>query len=117
MLFYHVTNELNMDKINAEGIVPAIGENSRDLGEEIERIYLFNKAEDCDSALGSWLGDCFDEDDNLTIIEIEIPLNESHLSYDGEFYESHYYGTIPPSMFTRVMNEIEFGKLCRQLSM
>jgi len=87
--FFHTTLACNKDSILTNGLVPAIGERSAELGEPIERVYLFNSEEDLDSALGSWLGDCFEEDDILATFKVILDLDTPGLKYDPEFYESY----------------------------
>ena len=68
--FYHLTPRRNLDAIKAQGLMPSIGERSEDLGEEEPRIYLFDSKQSLEDALGNWLGEEFDEDEELVALSI-----------------------------------------------
>lgn len=109
-MFYHATLKENIDSIMHQGIQPQIGENSKVIGEEIERVYLFNTLEDLINALGQWFGDLFDDDDELIIFEIEIDPKDYHLYTPDDLYESYYYQTIPPHAIKAIYDEYEIEK-------
>lgn len=68
--FYHVTTKANLNSIQKTGLTPAIGDRSADLGEDTNRIYLFDSKESVNDALGNWLGEEFDEDEELILISV-----------------------------------------------
>lgn len=68
---YHVTTDSSLEVILNEGLKPVIGARSAELGETIARVYLFPSEEDVESALGSWLGECFNEDEVLHVFEVD----------------------------------------------
>lgn len=68
--FYHLTPLRNLEAIKAAGLKPSIGERSEDLGEEEPRIYLFDSKASLEDALGGWLGEEFDEDEELAVLSI-----------------------------------------------
>jgi len=80
MIGYHVTLRENLSSILNNGLIPSIGERSSQLTEDslplesIKRVYLFPTKDDCDTALGQWLGDEFEdvEEDGLVIIEVDL---------------------------------------------
>lgn len=74
---YHVTSISNLESILKQGLIPQIGMLSA--GVEIkERIYLFPTYEDCETALGQWLGAVYDElipDEEVVSLKIKLPHN------------------------------------------
>lgn len=83
---YHVTPVENLDSILRDGLRPVIGDRSLALGEPAPRIYLFPSRDDCDTALSSWLGDCFEdvEEDGLVILAVNVEglALESEVEYE-----------------------------------
>jgi hypothetical protein len=73
--FYHVTPKDNLASILRDGLVPAIGPRSVELGETKEAVYAFPDRAFCETALSTWLGDVFDgmADDGLVILAIDSP--------------------------------------------
>lgn len=69
---YHVTPEMNLQSIRDHGLTASIGDRSEDMGEERSAVYLFPSLEDLESALGGWLGECFEEDEDLAVLEVNI---------------------------------------------
>ena len=102
--YYHVTLKENYDKIMVEGLIPQIGERANDYGEDIERIYLFPSEDDMNTALSSWLGECFDEDVELCSLLITLP--DNFPITDGEVeYEAYSYEKIEPKYITYLRDE------------
>lgn len=69
--YYHVTPADNLPSILEHGILPSIGIRSLSCNEMIHRVYCFPSKFSCENALENWLGDQFDDDDELVIIEIK----------------------------------------------
>ena len=67
---YHVTPVQNLDAILREGIKPQIGERSLELGESNPVVYLFATVTDMEDA--QWLYECFEEDEELVVLEVYI---------------------------------------------
>jgi len=93
--FYHVTKTENLKKIFKEGLIPKIGELSQIANERIERIYLFPNEFDMCIALMSWFGECFEEDEELSSLKIELP-NDFPIEEGEVEYEAYSYEIIPP---------------------
>lgn len=95
---YHVTPSKNLRSIQENGLVPSIGQRSRDLGEEREAVYLFPSREDLDNALSNWLGELFDEEEPLAILQVDV----SDIGVErGEVeYELLSFDCIPPGNIT-----------------
>lgn len=72
IIAYHVTPERNLRKIKKIGLVPQIGTNSSSYGETEGRIYLFPTSVDADNAVMNWLGDLYDEDEQLALLAVDI---------------------------------------------
>lgn len=71
--FFHVTPISNMDSILKMGLVPQIGERSKDIEEE-ELVCLFRTYEDCETALLQWLGEEFEElEEELVSLKVQLP--------------------------------------------
>lgn len=103
--YYHVTDVKNLDSILKNGLVPKIGSLSEQLGETGEpkpAIYLFTSKEACVDAMGSWLGEAYDELDEETgeesrhvVLRVELGDEEdSDEQVDEEFYEKVVYEPI-----------------------
>ena len=110
--YYHVTPIENLQSILQNGLEPRIGERSEELGEEVERIYLFHSKEDMEDALMNWLGEWFEDYLELVILELEIPDTPNSPcvitkldSSGNKFYESYCYNAIAPEYITKVYDE------------
>jgi hypothetical protein len=68
--FFHVTSATNFERIEREGLTPMIGERSEALNELAERVYLFDSRESAYDGVASWLGDEFDEDEELVLLSL-----------------------------------------------
>ncbi|NLC22400.1 MAG: hypothetical protein GX771_10920 [Halomonadaceae bacterium] len=73
---YHVTPRANLPSILQDGLEPRIGERSEALGEAAPRIYCFPTLADCNDALGQWLGDWFNDEEELHGEPIELAILE-----------------------------------------
>jgi hypothetical protein len=69
-VFYHVTLAEHVESIREHGLLPRIGERSELLGEASERVYLFDTRESAYDALGSWLGEEFEEEE---LVLLSVP--------------------------------------------
>lgn len=72
MILYHVTAARHLDAIMEEGLVPRIGERSEVMGEGEAGVYLFTSRTALDEAVMNWLGDAYEEDDDLVVLEVEL---------------------------------------------
>lgn len=101
---YHVTLAENLTSILREGLQPRIGERSAELGEEVPRVYLFPSREDCETALSSWLGECFEDVDENGLVILAIDVGGLTLDSDVE-YEMTTSGIIEPGRIASVFRE------------
>ncbi len=105
MIAYHVTTLDNYNSIFKNGLIPNIGPRSESLGELIPRIYLFPDKTTCYDALSGWLGDEFDEDDELMILQLDIKGFKTTSDVDYELAISEF---IPANRILNTYNELEF---------
>ena len=73
MPYYHVTPTVNIPRILEQGLLPQTGDRALLMNEDEDAIYMFPSREDVDNALMNWLGDEFEEDEPLSLLEIELP--------------------------------------------
>lgn len=95
---YHVTTFKNIDSILKQGLIPTIGERSQQIDEPVAAIYFFPTLDDVDTALLNWLGDEFDEDEELALLKVNLRKGSYFQSVDWELIS---YERIP-------INQIEF---------
>ena len=116
--YFHVTPKQNMDSILANGLIAQIGERSKEIGESQEAIYLFPNFEEMETALANWLGECFEDTDELIILQIDLP-NDFPVyreidSNGDDFYEAHCTCDISEEYITAIYDE-EYNILNRNL--
>ena len=70
--YFHVTRKANLEAILANGLEPKIGPRSKLVPETIPRIYFFADMAAVEDALVNWLGEVFDEDVALVILEVNL---------------------------------------------
>ena len=69
---FHVTTFEAYGSIREQGLLPRIGPRSTELGEENPQIYFFRSREDVEQGLMQWLGDEFNEDEVLLVLEVDL---------------------------------------------
>ena len=92
---YHVTPTRNLRSIMKNGLRPQIGDRSSQLDGEVEGIFLFPSLGDVEAAVSSWLGDEFDEDEELSLLAVDITGLEDNI-VQGADYETIVNTTISP---------------------
>lgn len=101
-IVYHVTPTKNLADIMKNGLFPKKGERVLKLNDKYG-IYVFKSFEDLEQALLTWLSDEFEDDEELTILEINLPdyinLNDSNIEYEKIITEK-----IPPQ-YIKVYNQ------------
>lgn len=70
-MYYHVTPADNLNSIMRVGLRPSIGNRATACGEDAPKVYLFVHRKDVDNALMNWLGDEFDDDVALAVLQVE----------------------------------------------
>ena len=84
-IMYHVTPTKNLRSIMKNGLRPRVGDRSVKLHGEENGIFLFPTLDDVEDAVSNWLGDEFDEDEDLTLLAIDVsglPLVDSNAGYE-----------------------------------
>lgn len=87
---YHVSTKKTFNKIKREGLIPKIGGRSKKFGEESAGIFLFISIEEAENALMNWLGDEFDEDEKLVLMEVDLTglnIYPTKMSNNDYFFE------------------------------
>lgn len=87
--FYHVTLKENIESIMSKGLVPQIGERSKELN-EASSVFLFSNTDDLDNAVMNWLGDWYECEygDNVELVTIKVtlplsfPVEDSIVEYE-----------------------------------
>jgi hypothetical protein len=69
---YHVTPADTLATIEREGLRPRVGPRARLLGEPGPAIYLFEDRLTAEDAVTNWLGEAFDEDVALSLLEVTL---------------------------------------------
>lgn len=104
MLGFHVTTSENLQLILKNGFIPSIGPRSHKIKEQIPKIYFFPSIEHCCEALVNWLGDEFDENDELFVIKVNLKgLVLEHI-VGFEITSNHH---IPPEKIIEIYSEDE----------
>lgn len=104
MTCYHVTKKENLPSILRNGIIPQIGERSSDCKEQFPYVFLFPSEEDKNTALSSWLGLCFDENEELVSLKLDLPDEFPIKAGDVEF-EVLSEITIPSCYIVQIEDE------------
>lgn len=92
---YHVTPSENLDSIMSKGLVPQVGDRARKIPGEKHAIYCFPDKNTMEDAVMNWLGDEFDEDEQLALLEIFTTGLKGQVT-DGAQYEVAITSAIPP---------------------
>lgn len=71
-MMYHVTPLKNLKSIKKHGLLCKIGPRSQKIGEPVSAIYLFPDLSYANDAVANWLGDEFDDDEDLIILPINV---------------------------------------------
>lgn len=101
--YYHVSLKENLKSILNKGLIPQIGDRSREANEE-QAIFLFSTKEDMNFALSQWLGDWFNEEVVLISLEITVPNNFPIIDSSVE-YEKISKIIIPPQYIKYLQDE------------
>lgn len=72
MIVFHVTSSKNATKILKSSLDPQIGPRSKKLGEAERRVYFFKSFNGARDAVSNWLGDEFDDDEDLRCLEVDL---------------------------------------------
>ena len=101
-IFYHVSSRKNLKSIMDIGLVPTIGERSSEALESTPAIFCFTSQSHCEDALMNWLGDAYDDDEELVILALSP--EQSPVLTDALF-EVCFIESIPSSRILAVYDE------------
>ncbi|MDK6079625.1 hypothetical protein [Massilia varians] len=90
---YHITPAANLPSILDLGLEPQIGPRSASAGERVAAVYCFTDLAAVEDALTNWLGGCFDEEEALALLRIDVG-NDVRLGA-GAGYEVMVLAPIP----------------------
>jgi pyrimidine deaminase RibD-like protein len=93
---YHVTPASNLDSIMKAGLRPQVGARSSQIPGEQSAIYCFPDKTSLEDAMMNWLGDEFDEDEELALLEIDTTNLTGEYTPNAEF-EIRITSLIPPN--------------------
>lgn len=91
---YHITPSENLSSILRKGLIPQKGERTRKILDEKAAIYCFPDKNSMEDAVMNWLGDEFDEDESLALLEIDTTGLEGNVT-GGAKYEIAITSVIP----------------------
>lgn len=107
MIVFHVTLTSRLQAILSEGLRPQVGPRSKQMGEMIPAVYCFADRLACIDGLSNWLGDCFDPDEELVVMEVDI----GGLAFSNHAgWEVSLTCPIGPDRILATYSEIEFAK-------
>jgi hypothetical protein len=92
LTFFHVTPTDNVPNIKLHGLIPSKGERSEQAEEDREGIFLFANINDAIDAIYNWLGDEFDEEEQLSMLRITMTrsiVKGLNIHHDGLSYVSY----------------------------
>jgi len=92
---YHVTPSENLDSILSKGLIPQKGNRSSKMVDEKSAIYCFPDKTSMEDAVMNWLGDEFEEDEPLALLEIDTEGLDGNVT-DGADFEIAITTPIPP---------------------
>lgn len=93
-MFYHITKKDNLCSIKENGLIPSIGNNANNFGEIEKAVYLFPDNLTAFDAYSNWFGDCFEEDEDVVLLEINEELIKDY-RYSEAKYEILVLKPIP----------------------
>lgn len=87
MIFYHITLSDNISAIKQNGLLPMVGDRSREASELTPVVYAFFDKAMMEDALGGWLDQAFDEDDRLSLITFETTAPFDMVAFEAQFHD------------------------------
>ncbi len=104
---YHITHDVNLPKIRHEGLVPMLGPNSQEIGENYPAIHVFLDMDTVEEAMMNWdTMDWHDEDTELSLVTFNVPASMLVSPYNKSVQQgigtAEIHEPIPPSMITSI---------------
>lgn len=100
--YYHVCKDTNLPNILKMGLLVSQGDRSSQMEEE-PSVFLFRDKNSAYDAISNWLGDEFEEDEILDLLQISLP-SDFPLTDDPRMFEVVSKRDIPPS-FIRLLKK------------
>jgi hypothetical protein len=94
MQLYHFTPTSNLPKIQKEGLIPSIGERSKNCEESVPTLFFFDSLDAAIDGFTNWLENEFEEETELTLLTIEI---SPSTVFKKIAFEIQIFEPIPPS--------------------
>ena len=101
-IYYHVTTRSNYKIIEKEGLLPKMGERSSKIESEL-KIFMFSNKDAMTDAVMNWLGDEFDEEEELVVLKISLPA-DFPVQHNG--FEATTDKSIPPQYIQKTNIEV-----------
>ena len=101
-IYYHVTTRSNYNTIEKEGLLPKMGERSSKIESEL-KIFMFSNKDAMTDAVMNWLGDEFDEEEELVVLKITLP-EDFPVQHNG--FEATTDKSIPPQCIQKTNIEV-----------
>lgn len=74
-VYYHVTLTKNWPSIQKSGLIPKKEKRGKGFEDGPEAVYLFNTEDEAEDGTANWLGDLYDEDEELSLLKVSVPLD------------------------------------------
>jgi hypothetical protein len=102
---FHVTPSRSVKGIQRKGLIPKIGPRSRLIKEKVPTIYVFPDIESLENGVSNWLGDAFDEETKLSILELTVP--SAWVVREELQWEVKIMQTIPPENIRVMVPDVD----------
>ena len=102
---YHVTPARNLRSIVSKGLRPSVGDRSSKIAGEQSAVYCFPDKASLEDALMNWLGDEFDEDEQLALLKIDTTGLSGTFTPNAEYEVT--LTEVPPKNITIVTKDID----------
>lgn len=102
---YHVTLLSNLKSIKKHGLLCQIGPRSQEIGEPTKVVYVFPNLDYANDAVMNWLGNEFNDDDELIILPVKLTEKDVDCTPDID-YERRSTVDIPARLidFKHIIN-------------
>ena len=106
LIMYHVTPTRNLPFIKRRGLIPTMGSRSSQIEHEVHGVFLFPDKISAEDAVMNWLGDQFDEDEDLAMLAVNVSGLEDSIQAGAE-YEKISTVPIEPSRIKVIHTMLE----------
>ncbi|MCU0950277.1 MAG: hypothetical protein MUC68_04255 [Burkholderiaceae bacterium] len=96
--FFHVTRAERLPSILRHGLQPAVGRRSRAADDRRPAVYVFPSAQAASDALATWLGDEYEHDAALVMLEVDVSCLQLHWPKGPD--EAVCFDAVPPHCIT-----------------